>query len=251
MKHLTSYACRAGTCLLAACCAFSGNTLAAPSMVKPQPGSQIWLAASNRTLDRMRGGFDIGGGLVVSFGFERSVAINGNPIITISFNIPNMALITPQQAALVSQQLGTLNLIQNGPGNSVQPTPSSGSSSVSASAVSPGPITVNPVSPGPATASSVSSGPVTASSVSPGPATVNPVSPGAVSPSSVTLNTVTVSSAPISGAALGTFIQNTLNNQQIQSQTVINASTNSLGMYKGMNMYNALNSALSNSLGTR
>ena len=220
MKHLTFRLYRlAGMLrwLLAVACLLAGPPLTAQATLHPGQRSEVWLAASKKPLTSMRGGFDLGAGLLVSFGITRSVSINGSLIVTTSFNIPNLSMITPPQAALVNQQVGAFNLVQNGPGNTVQ----SSSSTVPASSVSPGPLTVNTVSSGAGTG---------------GP---------------ITVGAATVTSAPIGGASLGTFIQNTLNNQQIQSQTVINASTNSMGMYKGMNMYNSLNAAQTNALGTR
>lgn len=218
MKPLTLRSFRAGAfpCLLGSVCLLTSVPLAAQAAVNPGQRTEVWMAASNKTLDGMRGGFDLGAGLLVSFGITRSVSINGNLIVTTSFNIPNLSMITPAQAALVNQQVGSFNLVQNGPGNTVAPS----STTVAASSVSPGPLTVNTSTPQSGTGG-------------------------------VTVGSATVTSAPINGAALGTFIQNTLNNQQIQSQTVINASTNSLGAYKAMNMYSGLNASQLNSLGTR
>ena len=126
MKYLPSLSCRVGTwlCALAgACCVFGGgNAIAARAIVKPAQGGEVWLAASNKTLDGMRGGFDIGAGLMVSFGVVRSIAINGNLLVTTSFNIADLSKITPVQATFINQQVGALNLIQNGPGNTVQPS---------------------------------------------------------------------------------------------------------------------------------
>lgn len=228
MKHLTSFSWRAGAglCVLAgACCVFGGNAIAAQPTAKRGLGGEVWLAASNKTLNGMRGGFDFGAGLLVSFGVARSISVNGSMVVTTSFTIPNLSMITPQQAAFVNQQLGALNLIQNGPGNTVQPTATSTPLSSPSFAGSPTPTTV-----------AASSSPVVAGSPAP-------------SPTTITLGTATLSTAPINGAALGTFIQNTLNNQNIQNQTVINASTNGLSMLKGMNFLNTLNSALANAFG--
>ncbi|WP_144264401.1 hypothetical protein [Polaromonas sp. C04] len=222
MKYLHSLSCRVGTwlCVLAgACCVFGGNAIAAQAIAKPAQGGEVWLAASNKTLDGMRGGFDIGAGLTVSFGVVRSIAINGNLLVTTSFNIADLSKITPVQAAFINQQVGALNLIQNGPGNTVQPAAT--------------PATV-----------ATATGPVS-------PGTPSPSSANSASPTSVTLGTATLSTAPFNGAAFGTFIQNTLNNQNIQNQTVINTSTNSLSMLKGMNWLNTLNSALSSAFGSR
>lgn len=218
MKSLKLSLRRAGVlaCLLAGACLVTSAPLAAQAAGNPGQRVEVWMAASNRMLDSMRGGFDLGDGLLVSFGITRSVSINGNLIVTTSFNIPDLSRITPAQAALVNQQAGSFNLVQNGPGNTVQPS----GTTVAASSVSPGPLTLNTSAPQSGTGG-------------------------------VTVGGATVTSAPINGASLGTFIQNTLNNQQIQSQTVINASTNSLGAYKALNMYSGLNASQLNALGTR
>jgi len=74
---------------------------------------------SDARLDTMRGGFDLSSGLKVSFGISRMVVVNGNLVTTTSFNIPDIANITAQQA----QTLASVNagaLLQNGPGNVVQ-----------------------------------------------------------------------------------------------------------------------------------
>jgi hypothetical protein len=89
---------------------------------KPDPNwsTPDKLAISDERLDKMRGGFDLSSGLKVSFGISRMVVVNGSLVTTTSFNIPDIANISAQQA----QQLASVNagsLIQNGPGNVVQP----------------------------------------------------------------------------------------------------------------------------------
>ncbi len=54
-----------------------------------------------------------------------------------------------------------------------------------------------------------------------------------------------------SEAAFATVIQNTLNNQQILQQTVINASSNALGLIKNLNTQATVDEALSRAIGTR
>lgn len=49
-------------------------------------------------------------------------------------------------------------------------------------------------------------------------------------------------------AAIGTVIQNTLNGQQIQGLTVINATVNSLSVLRSLNLQNSLRSAITDSL---
>jgi hypothetical protein len=48
----------------------------AQSYPREPPEETVWLAASNHALDQLRGGFDFGAGLVVSFGIRRTVYIN-------------------------------------------------------------------------------------------------------------------------------------------------------------------------------
>ena len=137
-----------------------------------------WAPVSAQRLDDLRGGFDTGTGLLVSFGIERAVSVNDNPIISTSFNIPNVANLTPEQAKLATAALSTVNLVQIGPGNSYQP--------------------------------------------------------GNLGP----LN-------------LGLTIQNTLSDQNIRTQTVINTSVNSLAMLKLANLQGVLNDALVNAVSVK
>jgi hypothetical protein len=134
-----------------------------------------WTTVSNRRLDEMRGGFDLGSGLLVSFGITRAVYINGDLVATNSFTIKDFSKLTPDQVQIVSQQASALNLVQNGSGN--------------------------------------------------------------------TFNPAAIASSP------ATFIQNTLDNQHIQNQTIITASANSLAMIRGMNALTTLRDALNGSLG--
>ncbi|KVA22728.1 hypothetical protein WI42_06015 [Burkholderia ubonensis] len=78
------------------------------------------VALSDTRLDAMRGGFDLPGGLQVSFGISRVAFVNGNLVTTTNFDIPDVSRITAQQAqALAAANLGAL--IQVGPGNAAQP----------------------------------------------------------------------------------------------------------------------------------
>ena len=55
----------------------------------------------------------------------------------------------------------------------------------------------------------------------------------------------------MSGLGAGLVIQNTLNNQQIQVQTLIHASTNGLGMLRNINTLGTLRDAVTGALGSR
>lgn len=80
----------------------------------------VAVALSDERLDAMRGGFDLPGGLKVSFGVSRAAFVNGNLVTATNFNIPDISQITAQQAqALAASNAGAL--IQIGRGNAVQP----------------------------------------------------------------------------------------------------------------------------------
>ena len=132
-----------------------------------QAGGAVWMAVGDAELDVLRGGFDAGNGLMVSFGIMRSTYINGQLVTQTSLNFGRITDLTAAQAAQINRQMATLNLVQNGPGNVVE-------------------------------------------------------------------------AGVASGASGGTIIQNTLNNQHIVNQTVINASSNALGMVKNLNLQETL-----------
>lgn len=125
---------------LSCLCALTGLSMAWAGMVSaqdpssaPQPVSSrisadgmgvmdVWpLAVSDRQLDTTRGGFDLGHGLLASFGIERAVYINGNLVSSTSVNIPDIGRMTPDQASALAAATGTVNIIQNGANNTVDP----------------------------------------------------------------------------------------------------------------------------------
>lgn len=170
-----------GLCALVLASFCQAQTRQTPRTLAPQPsGESIWLAASDQTLDTMRGGFDLGTGLMVSFGISRAVYVNGQLITSSTFQVGDLASLTPTQAAALGQQISTqaqAQVIKNGSGNTVE------------------------------------------------------LSTGAV--------------------PLATFIQNTVNNQTIRSQTIIDATSNGMGMVKGLNLQATINEAIANAIGTR
>lgn len=144
----------------------------------PPPEQPMWLAASDHTLDQLRGGFDVGAGLVVSFGISRALFINGQLVTSTSFQVGDITKLTQAQAEALSQQLASqAQVVQNGPGNSVD----------AGAAVVP----------------------------------------------------------------LAMYIQNTLNNQTIRNQTVIQATTSGLGLVKSMNLQATLNDSINNAIRNR
>jgi hypothetical protein len=161
--------------LLVASAFFLAGTSQGQSLTPPE--DSLWLAASNRTLDQMRGGFDLGAGLVVSFGISRSVFINGQLATSTSFQVGDMSKLSAAQAEVITQQMASqAQVVQNGPGNSVDA--------------------------------------------------------GAIGP-------------------LATYIQNTLSNQTIRNQTVIQVTSNGLSLVKNMNLQATITDSINNAVRSR
>jgi hypothetical protein len=76
---------------------------------------------SNVRLSNFRGGFDLGGGLVASFGISRAIYINGNLVAHVSIDIPDLSHIDSAQANALATLVNGVTLVRNGPGNFVDP----------------------------------------------------------------------------------------------------------------------------------
>lgn len=86
-----------------------------PALAHAAPGD--WRPVGDALLAESRGGFDVGGGLMLSLGIDRVVSLNGNVVSSSSFNIPDASRLSTEQAGQVSAALSSINLIQNGDGN--------------------------------------------------------------------------------------------------------------------------------------
>lgn len=145
--------------------------------------AQAWAAVDDAQLDAMRGGFDLSSispGLAVSFGFARTVTINGELVSEVRFNLPDLAHISVDQAKQLGDALSRTQVVQNGMGNSVAG-----------------------------------------------------------------------GNLPVGLAAATTFVQNSLNNQNIQTLTRIDAGVNSMGLLHSISAQGALRDALVGAVGAR
>jgi len=133
-----------------------------------------WQPVAAERLDGLRGGFDLGG-LLVSFGIERAVYVNGSLVTTTSLQIADLSKLSSATAADLAQ-LSLPSLVQLGPGNSY-----------------------------------------------------DVIGSGNSLPANI--------------------IQNTLDNQNIRSTTVINAAANALSFIKSINSDDALRGAIANAVG--
>jgi hypothetical protein len=102
--------------------ALCGSAFVARAQTAPvQRVAGFGVPVPNERLDAVRGGFDLGGGLEASLGIVRAIYIDGNLVTYTSVNIPNLANVTTQQAVALASALSTVT-VQNGPGNTVEPS---------------------------------------------------------------------------------------------------------------------------------
>ena len=153
---------------------FSASAWADAPIDPVQRHAETWMAVGDNTLDDLRGGFDPGNGLLVTFGISRAVYINGSLVTQTTLNFGQLNTLSAAQAAQLGKQMAALNLVQNGPGNLFEPQQAGTS---------------------------------------------------------------------------GTVIQNTLDNQHIVNQTVIDASSNGLGMVKNFNIQSTVNEGVARAIG--
>jgi len=221
---------------------------AAPSADQAQADiAGLGQPVSDANLDHARGGFDLGGGLVASFGLQEETYINGLLVMSTSINIPDISKITQQQAAALASTLDGLNLVQNGPGNGAVPgkaatAPHAGSTAQSSSP--PAAVAGSNASNG-AVVAHVPNQPSTITPAMDAPAeAVGVPAPGAGGVgSAATRNNPGVAAALTQGGGLAQVIQNTLNNQSIQTLTTLNVSVNTLQALRQMNPQSTLQSA--------
>ncbi len=150
---------------------------AAKVEASPAPARQLLgdkVALDDSRLDNIRGGFETPDGVILAFGIERAVYINGSLVTTTNLQVASNPGGSGGLPAIAAGT-GNLTLIQNGAGNAF--------------------IT-----------------------------------------------------GPVSAANLGTVIQNTLNDQQIQHVLSVNATVNSLQLTRAQNFESAMRGALVDSL---
>jgi hypothetical protein len=97
--------------------------LASPAALAERGGplGPEWVAMSPDRLDRLRGGFSLPSGLVLSFGIERLVFVNGDVVASARVRIPDVSRITAEQARdLARLQQGMV--VQLGDGNAFDPS---------------------------------------------------------------------------------------------------------------------------------
>ncbi len=109
------------------CLALLLAVLLVPSGARGQGGElgAEWRPVDPARLAQMRGGFQMPSGMMLSFGIERVVFLNGELTARIAVRIPDVARITPEQA----QALADFNrgmVVQIGEGNRFDPAQGAG-----------------------------------------------------------------------------------------------------------------------------
>jgi len=82
----------------------------------PAPDGALadWLPVAPEALEAARGGFTGPGGLTVSLGIERMVAINGDVVARSSFDVADLNRMTEAQLRQTGEALSAAKLVQNG-----------------------------------------------------------------------------------------------------------------------------------------
>ncbi|MBB3227387.1 hypothetical protein FHW69_002010 [Luteibacter sp. Sphag1AF] len=187
-----------------------------------------WTPVSDARLESERGGFDIGDGLKVSFGIERTVIVDGMTQVRNSISIPDVSKITAAQATALAQAFGP-TVIANGAGNSVNPV-----------------LTQNTAQSAAATSAAITQAAAAASAVQTA-ASVSPTSVGAANvPTAIgTMPTASLPALTAQSLTVPAFVvQNSLDNQAISATTTINASVNSLRLLDSTQLSNTIQDAV-------
>lgn len=74
--------------------------------------AQAQQAVDDALLAQVRGGFDLGDGILVALGVERLVSINGTVVASTHFSIPDMTQLSAAQAQAATDAMAAV-LVQN------------------------------------------------------------------------------------------------------------------------------------------
>ncbi|GAC1426781.1 MAG: hypothetical protein NVSMB6_27030 [Burkholderiaceae bacterium] len=115
--------CSIGLAAACASAAHAGETDVNDRVASVSP-LDVAAVTSDARLATMRGGFDLGTGVLVSFGIERAVYVNGALVTTTGFNVGTLGAVSPgglpiagSQALPENKQLSVLSAVQNGTAN--------------------------------------------------------------------------------------------------------------------------------------
>lgn len=81
-----------------------------------QIGQSLWQPVDEHRLEQMRGGYALPSGMVVAFGIERTVQVNGELVLASKIAIADLGRLTPEQARALADVNHT-QVVQIGAGN--------------------------------------------------------------------------------------------------------------------------------------
>lgn len=232
-------------------------------------------ALKDEQLDQLRGGFENNQGLQFSFAIERAVVINGELLTSTRLVLNDLSPLLSGGVPSAELTNSVRSIVQNGFGNTVSPAPTGQPATTAVAPPMPAPgatqagvsapstVGVSPLVSTPATVSA--SAPPTAAMSSPTtPATPAPAAiaagPSPSSPSSVPTSAASSQAqAPNETTslfiqrnaggqtivipntnAIVTAVQNSVNNQIIQTRTTIDAMLNSLSALRANTLANSI-----------
>ncbi|AXK73131.1 hypothetical protein DWG18_13140 [Lysobacter sp. TY2-98] len=243
-----------------------------PALLAPVLFTSLVFAATSRAdevdlgppipqdrLDNLRGGFDMPSGITAGFGFERTVTVNGQTVITQTVTIPDVSKITQEQVNQLTS-LTQNKAVQIG-GGSGSTTSNVATSNTSTTATTPTiatpvvntptipavPVVVTPTVP---TTPSIPTIPTIPSTPAIAPA-IAPTDNTALVPNAGTtvLPNTDIALIPNTGTSIvpnmGTLIiQNSLDGQTIQAMTTIHAAVNTLTLLQNIHFTQSLTDSL-------
>ncbi|WP_454765693.1 hypothetical protein [Cupriavidus campinensis] len=195
-----------------------------------------WKPVAQARLDEKRGGFDVGG-LQVSFGIDRAVFVNGALAVSTSINIPDVSRITAAQAQQLAAALSGVTSAVTA-ANSAAAAAQGAAANAQGAAGAAGQSATDAAQGGNASAQGAAGLASQTIATSTGTVTTNGLLSVVQNGAGNTANVGAMANMP------GTVIQNTLNNQSIQSLMTINASVNTLAAFRAQMANTALNSVI-------
>ncbi len=204
-------------------------------------------SVSNPELDAMRGGFITNNGFQFSMGIIKAVLVDGVLKTISSLNIPNMANLNGSFKNAPAVELPKTNAPGAVSGNTASvptsvPATAPVSVPVSSPATAPAPVTTSvpeitsAATPPPATVNNTPQAQTGTQQAEAIPAVQNTGNPVLIQQGSQMPAPQSSGSTIVGNAGNATLIQNNANQKVIQNMTVLNLTTNSVSMFRQMNI---------------
>jgi hypothetical protein len=110
----------AASCALAVGACLPISAMGQDSAQTPRPLGREWVPVDPARLAGMRGGLMMPSGMVLSFGIERLVYVNGQLVASANLQIPDLGRVTADQASALAA-INQGRVVQIGEGNRIDP----------------------------------------------------------------------------------------------------------------------------------